>query len=231
MENENIMISLGGSVVHPDTGIDTKFLKGFNKLIREQIAKGRRFFIMVGSGHIGREYQYAARNIIGTIPDEDINWLGVHGTRLNAHLIRTIFRDIAFPRLITKESINEEMDEKIKLFVGAGGKPGASTDFDLVRLAEQFKPKMVISLLNVMQVFDKDPKLFPEAKPIEKMTWSQYRQMTGEWWAPERQLPFDPFAARLAYDLDLKIIFAEGRNINNLENILENKNFIGTIIG
>lgn len=227
---ETIMLSLGGSVIYPDTGINTRFLCQFNKLIREQVAKGRRFFIMVGGGHIGREYQYAARNINGQVSTEDINWLGVHGTRLNAQLIRTIFRDIAYPKIITKKIRGEEISEDVKVIVGAGGEPGFSTDYDMIRLAEKFKPQLIISLLNIKQIYDKDPKLFPKARPITKLTWSSYREMIGEWWTPERQLPFDPFGTRLANELGLKIIFIGGKNLKNLENILEGKKFKGTII-
>lgn len=231
VKQETIILSLGGSVIHPDTGMDTKFLSEFNKLIREQVAEGRRFFIMIGGGHIGREYQYAAKNVIGGISAEDFDWLGIHGTRLNAQLIRTIFRDVAYPKVITKEIKEEEIDEKTKVFVGAAsGKPGTTTDFDFVRLAEKFKPQKFISLLNVKQIYDKDPKLFPDARPVSAMSWSAYREMIGEWWTPERQLPFDPFAARLAQELGLRIIFVDGRNLKNLENVLEGRKFKGTVI-
>lgn len=224
------MLLVGGSVIHPDTGIDTQFLKGFNKLIRKEVALGRRFFLMVGAGHIGREYQYAARSIHGAVSQEDLDWLGIHGTELNAHLVRTVFSDLAYPKLISKLSQAEEINEKHKLFVGCGNVPGASTDFDLVRLAENAKSQLIISLLNVKQIYDKDPKLFPEAKPLAKMSWPDYKQMIGDWWNPERQLPFDPFAAKLAHHLNLKIIFSEGRNLKNLENILEGKKFTGTVV-
>ncbi len=224
------MLSLGGSVIHPDTGINQKFLIGFNDLIRKQIAKERRFFVMVGGGHIGREYQYAARSIGGEITAEDLDWLGIHGTKLNAQLMRTIFQDIAYPAIVTGTTKLEEINEKIKLIIGAGAQPGTSTDFGLVRIAEKLKPQKIICLLNVKQIYNKDPKLFPDAEPISKMTWSQYREMIGEWWAPERQLPFDPFAARLAQELKLTIVFTDGKDLKNLENLLEGRRFQGSVI-
>ena len=33
--------------------------------------------------------------------NEDLDWLGIHVTRLNAHLLRTVFQDIAHPRVIS----------------------------------------------------------------------------------------------------------------------------------
>lgn len=223
------MISVGGSVIHPDTGINTKFLSGFNSLIRKQIAKGRRFFIMVGGGHIGREYQYAAHSIKSELSNEDKNWLGIHGTRLNAQLIRTMFADLAYPKIILNVNESEEVDNH-KLIIGAGSMPGASTDLDMIRLSEKIKPELIISLLNVKMIYDADPKILPRANPIIQMKWSDYQEMIGEWWNPERQLPFDPFAAQLAKNIGLKVIFAEGKNFSNLENILEKKKFKGTLI-
>lgn len=224
------MLTIGGSVIHPDTGINTKFLSGFNQLIRKQIAKGRRFFIMVGGGHIGREYQYAARSIKSELTNEDKNWLGIHGTRLNAQLVRTIFQDLACPKLILNVAEEGEIS-KYKIVIGAGSMPGASTDLDMVRLSERLKPELIISLLNVKMIYDADPKTLPRANPIVQMGWPDYQAMIGEWWNADRQLPFDPFAAQLAKNIGLKIIFAEGRNLPNLENILEKKKFKGTTIG
>ncbi len=224
-----IMLALGGSVIHPDTGINTKFLSGFNTLLRKQIAKGRRFFIMVGGGHVGREYQYAARSIKSELANEDKNWLGIHGTRLNAQLVRTVFQDLAYPKLIL-DPLELGQINKEKVVIGAGSMPGASTDLDMVRVAERLKPELLISLLNVKMIYDADPKIFPHANPIPQMSWSDYQEMIGEWWNPERQLPFDPFAAQLAKNIGLKVILAEGRNIPNLENIFENKKFKATVI-
>jgi uridylate kinase len=227
---ETIMLSIGGSVIHPDTGIDTKFLAGFAKLIRQQVAKGRRFFIMVGGGHIGREYQYAARNIRGQISEEDMNWLGVHGTRLNAHLIRAVLADLASKDVVTSASEKAKVDKNAKIVIGAGGKPGHSTDYDLVSFSQVVKARLIICLLNVKMIYDKDPKIFPDASPLSKMSWAEYRWMTGDWWNPERELPFDPAASKVAQRLGLKVIFVEGRNLANLKNLLDGKKFKGTII-
>jgi len=42
-------------------------------------------------------------------------------------------------------------------------------------------------------------------------------------------MPFDPIAAKEAERLKLKVVII-GKDINNLKNILENKNFKGTLI-
>src|SRR5688572_3079970 len=95
---DRIIMSLGGSLVYPNGGVDIEFLKRFNKFIREELAANpnRQFFIVVGGGTIARHYRDAGRSVVGhELSPDDLDWLGIHATKMNAHLIRTIFRDIA----------------------------------------------------------------------------------------------------------------------------------------
>ena len=93
---ELFLFSVGGSLVVPKTGIDTGFLKSFKTFIEEQTAQGKRFVIVVGGGNTARTYQETARKI-GGLEKDDLDWLGIHSTRLNGHLLRTILRKIAHP--------------------------------------------------------------------------------------------------------------------------------------
>lgn len=80
----------------PNGEINVAFLKGFKKTLAAQAKKGWKFVIVVGGGGTCRTYQRAAKEVTRVTP-EDLDWLGIHATRLNGHLIRTIFRDIAHP--------------------------------------------------------------------------------------------------------------------------------------
>src|SRR3990167_6621397 len=103
MQKDKIVISLGGSLIVPNGGIDITFLKRFNEFIRGQLKdhSERQFFIVAGGGGTTRHYQDAATNVIDhALVPEDLDWLGIHATRLNAHLVRTIFRDIAHPYIL-----------------------------------------------------------------------------------------------------------------------------------
>ncbi|OGG08460.1 aspartate kinase [Candidatus Gottesmanbacteria bacterium RBG_16_43_7] len=227
---QSFVLSLGGSLFYPNGGgIDTQFLKDFNKFIRDQISfHKRRFFIVVGGGAITRHYQSAAREVRGSIDDDDLDWLGIHSTRLNAHMIRVIFRDIAHSHVIKHYEIIRKADEPV--VVAAGWKPGWSTDYDAITLCQDYGIAVVINLTNVDQVFDKDPKKFPNAKPLVKISWGKYRAMAGDKWVPGMNLPFDPIASKLADELSVTVKILNGRNFSNLKNALDGKPFVGTTI-
>ncbi len=224
-----IVISVGGSLIVPDGGVDTVFLTRLNKLIRSQVIKGRRFLLVSGGGKIARQYIEAGREVIGDVADEDLDWLGIHATRFNAHLLRTIFQDIANPRIIINyEKKIEDWSEPIA--IGAGWKPGWSTDYDAVVLARDYKANVMINLSNIDGVYDKDPKKHKDAKMIKKITWEEMEKIVGTKWSPGLNAPFDSTATQLAKSLGLTAIVTSGHDFKNLENIIEGEPFKGTVI-
>lgn len=226
---DSFVLSLGGSLIAPNGSIDTQFLRSFNQFIREQISsKKRRFFIVTGGGGTSRNYQKAAKEVRGAIENEDSDWLGLHATRLNAQLIRTIFRDIADPRVIKHYEIILKIDKPVA--VAAGWKPGWSTDYCAITLCQDYGISHIINLTNIDQVYDRDPKKFPEAKPLHETTWEKYRSMIGDTWVPGMNTPFDPIASKLAEDLGIEVKILNGKDLENLAKALDGKSFHGTTI-
>lgn len=227
---KEFILSLGGSLIVPNGGIDVKFLQKFNQFIREKVADGCRFFIVCGGGGTARHYQQAARAVLGEdIKDEDMDWLGIHSTRLNAHIMRTIFRDIAYEKIIKHYDL---IDKKAihPIVICSGWQPGWSTDYDAVLLAQDYGIKTVINLSNIDMVYDKDPNKYKNAKPVKKMKWDSLIQLVGTKWIPGLSRPFDPIASQLAKSIKLKVVIGNGRDLVNLNNILEGKSFKGTTI-
>lgn len=231
MNNEKVVISLGGSLIVPNTGIDTAFLKKFNEFIRHELSenKNRQFFIVAGGGATTRQYQEAARNVIGhELVPEDLDWLGIHATRLNAHLVKTVFRDLAHPYILKHYEIIRKVKEKV--VIAAGWKPGWSTDFCSAMVCEDYGVKTVINMSNIDMAYDRDPKLHPDAAPIKKITWEEFRKIVGNEWTPGMNLPFDPIASKKSEALGLKVVILKGSNFENLKNYFAGKPFVGTVI-
>jgi uridylate kinase len=160
--------------------------------------------------------------------DWDLDWLGIHSTHLNAHLIRTIFSDIAHPRIIQNYAKKIE-SLKEPLVVAAGWKPGFSTDFCAVTLAADYHSSIVLNMSNISTVYDKDPKLYKEAKPFQNLSWAEFEKLVGKIWKPGSNLPFDPKATQLAKELGLTV-YVIGKDLPNLDKILNGDDFVGTVI-
>lgn len=227
-KDSTVVISLGGSLIAPKEGIDVAFLRKFSALIRKHVKKGKRFVLICGGGVTARQYQQAARKVTRLTRD-DLDWLGIHATRLNAHLIRTVLRTLAHPRIITDP--HEDMPSRRPVIIGAGWRPGCSTDYDAVLLAERYGAGTVINLSNISYVYDKDPRTNPDAVAFPQLTWKDYRRRFGTRWDPGLSSPFDPVASKEAEKQKLRVIIAEGRDLANLDRMLTGKAFKGTVVG
>lgn len=221
------VISLGGSLIAPKTGLDIKFLKKFRALILEQVRAGHRFLIISGGGRTARDYIQAADKVI-KVSNEDKDWMGIHSTRLNAHLLRTIFYDIAEPKIIKHP--DDDIEFKKPVVVAGGWKPGHSTDFVAVTLAERYKIKTVINLSNIDYVYDKDPRKHKDAKKITDIAWPVFRTLVGDTWDPGLNAPFDPIASRRCHELGMTAVIMDGNDISNLRKYFRNEKFKGTTI-
>jgi len=225
------IINLGGSLIVPND-IDVNFLKEFRTLILEQIKNNnQRFVFITGGGKTARTYANAAQEVFDDINDEDKDWLGIHATRLNAHLIRTIFREYAHPRINTNPHDLEDFFQcKKPIMIAAGWRPGFSTDYDTVLLARYLGIKKVVNLSNIDYVYDKDPKKFPDAQRIEEMSWAEFRKINTSEWSPGMNAPFDPIAAKYAEKTDIDAVTLSGANLENLKAYLNDEKFEGTLI-
>ena len=224
-----IIISLGGSLIAPKTGgIDVTFLKRFKSIIVKRIAKGDRFVIICGGGMTARQYQKAAFDA-GDLSREDVDWIGIHATRLNAHLLRTVFRRVAHATVVKNPHAPPRFAEP--LLIAAGWKPGWSTDYCATLLASSLGAKTVINLSDISHVYTADPRKDPKAKPLECIGWKDFRKLVGNKWDPGLNAPFDPVASKLGEQLALTVKMVGGHSYKDIERAITDKQFKGTVIG
>jgi len=223
------VLSLGGSIVAPDLP-DTGFLTEFSALVRSWLSEdhSRKLIMVVGGGGPARSWQNAYRTICPGENNEQADWIGIMATRLNAQLLRALFSDICPAEVIYDPTQVDVFSGRI--LVAAGWKPGFSTDNDAVLLAERFNADTVINLSNIAKVYTDDPRTNPDAKPIDEISWSDFRKLVGDEWIPGKNIPFDPVASQHAQKSGLTVICAAGRDIENLRAILNKEPFTGTII-
>lgn len=245
-----VVIALGGSIMYPEQ-INVAFIKNFNKFLRSFVKKKTRFVVVVGGGRLSRLFQATAKQI-SNVTDEDKDWIGIHATRLNAHLLRTVMRDVADPIVIDARHKVKKL--RYPVTFASGWRPGWSTDYVAVALASDFKANEVVvagkpdyvyphtrtkKIKNVRQrrsssfgmgVYDKIDKVLDTTNPYEELSWREYRKLIPAKWVPGSHAPVDPVAARLAEKSGIAAIVINGKDLGNFGNLLKGKEFRGTII-
>ncbi|MCC7160723.1 UMP kinase [Candidatus Nomurabacteria bacterium] len=223
---ETIIISLGGSLIMPEN-IDVDFLKEFKSLILSHVEKGKKFVIITGGGKICRKYQNVAKEIVSP-SHEDLDWIGIASLKLNAELLRVVFGGSAQKQVISDLASNFVLEKNVA--IGSALKPGHSTDYDAVLAAKTLNAKKIINLSNTDYVYDTDPKVNPEAKKIEQISWADYRALIPTEWNPGLNSPFDPIASKMAQEEGISVCIMNGKPIDNLAKCLNGEKFMGTII-
>ena len=220
---KTVVISLGGSIIVPEE-IDVPFVTAFKELLVN--VGDTRFIVICGGGRICRTYQDAAGQV-GPASGNDLDWIGIRATRLNAELVRVGFGNEAYERVIHDPA--EDMDTEKRIIIGAGFQPGSSTDLRAVQLAARMNAAEVINMSNIDYVYTADPKTDPTAEKIEAITWPDFRKLVGDTWDPGMNMPFDPVASREAEAHGLRVIII-GNDMENLRKVLMGEAFKGTTI-
>jgi uridylate kinase len=243
---KTVVVALGGSIVYPGTeqnGIDVAFLREFKIFLMPFVRRGTRFVLVVGGGKLARRFQEAAHGV-SKLTDEDKDWIGIHATRLNGHLLRTIFRDVADPVMIDVRGRLKKLAYPVT--IASGWRPGWSTDYVAIQLAIDFGVREVVIAGKPSHVFDRDPakaamhgkrgerlsaRATKSPKAFDAITWSAYRKLIPRKWTPGLGAPVDPVGAALSERAGIHAIIVGGRNLANFAALLKGKEFQGTING
>jgi len=223
---QTTIISVGGSMIIPEE-INIDFLKELKQITLDHIKNNNRVILVCGGGKIARDYIEASRKL-AKVSDINADLVGIAATKLNAELVRVIFEDTAYEKVVFNPTKN--IDTNKKIIIASGWEPGCSTDTDAVLLAKNFNANTIINMTNIDYVYNKDPKKHKDATPLKNISWEDFQKIVGEEWSPGLNMPFDPIATKHAKELNLKVIILNGNNLEDLKNYLEQKEFKGTII-
>ena len=233
----SISISCGGSMVaagptpeDPSALWSSVFLRQFRNLVVSQVKADRApIAITVGGGQISRKLIATAKLVRPNLSADELDKLGIRGTVINADLVQAILEQYAYETVVTDPHLR--IETKRPVIVCGGYKPGRSTDWCAVQRAITMGTKTVINVSNVAQVCDKDPRDHTDAKPLERLSWQEYRALIPppEKWTPGLSTPFDPVASQLADENNITVFVVSGDPVN-LRHLLEGGGFIGTII-
>lgn len=251
-----LVLSVGGSLLIPkEQGKpDREFIARFADLIVRERQRWRKIVLVCGGGAVARLYIDAAREVLTelkALPKVNDSrwvraqhWIGIHATRLNAQLVKVVFEMLrplhphAF-RIVLKDPDKiprGALTSRRRIILAAGSKPGWSTDYVAVRLAEVFGAQTVVNLTNVDYVYDRNPRL-DGATRLQEVSWEEYfRYFPHRAFQPGDNTPFDPVAAGYAADRKMRVVVLKGSNLANLAKFLVGgptfiDRFRGTVIG
>ncbi len=218
-----LVISLGGSVIVPDT-IDVRFLRRFGRLIK-RLARSRRVIIVAGGGATARAYISRARQIGVRLPTS-LHWIGVRACQLNAELVRAVLR-VTTPVLTDPEAVALS---RTRIVVAAPPSAGGTSDFRTVVIARRVRAEAVYNITNIDGVYTADPHRVRSARLLLRLSWLAYRRMFGRSVSPGKHYPFDPVASREAARHKLQVVVLSS-NLRNLEKALAGRRFRGSRLG
>jgi uridylate kinase len=222
-----IIISLGGSLIVPDK-IDSSFLKKFKETISKHIKK-YKFVVVCGGGSTARRYIQGLKENDKSTFFQDL--AGIAVTRLNAKFMTYLFGKEANDGIPQDMKSVESLLRKNEIvFCGAlRYARNETSDGTAAKLAHYFN-SFFINLTNVQGLYDKNPKEYKDAKFISKINWYEFHKMANSIkFKPGQHFILDQTASKII--LENKIpTYILGKNMKNLDNMLNRKKFKGTII-
>ena len=222
-----IVLSLGGSLIIPDN-INVDYLKKFKKTVLKNTDK-YKFIIVCGGGSIARKY-ISALSEVG-MNDLFQSFAGISATRMNARFMSYFFRqnqERGIPH--TMKELKRYVRKYDVVFCGAlEYKPDQTSDSTAAEIAKKFRT-IFINLTDVYGLYDKNPKEHKDAKFISKISWKNFNKIIDKIkFKPGQHFVLDQTAAKMIMK-SKTTTYILGKNMNQLENVLRNKKFKGTII-
>jgi uridylate kinase len=227
MKKKVIVISLGGSVIIPNE-INVRFLKEFKKTILKNTKKNK-FIIVCGGGSIARKYIYALREINADTKLQ--SFAGISTTRMNARFMNYFFKinpEKGIPH--TEKELRKYIEKQDVIFCGAlDYHPNQTSDSTSAEIARMFKSDF-INITNVNGLHDKNPLVYKNAKFIPKISWRDFEKMANKIkFEPGQHFVLDQRAAGEILK-NKTTTYIIGSSPKQLDNIIKNKKFFGTII-
>jgi uridylate kinase len=227
MEKKVIVLSLGGSLIIPDD-INVDYLKSFKKIILKN-KEEYKFIIICGGGSIARKYITALSSI--GMNEEFQSYAGISATRMNARFMSYFFNQDQKRGIPHKISKLKRYAKKFDIvFCGAlEYSPHQTSDSTSAQIATVFKCDF-INLTDVPGLHDKNPKKFKNSKLIPEISWEDFDKIVNKLhFKPGQHFVLDQTASRIIKKNKITT-YILGKDMAQLDNLLNQKKFIGTKI-
>lgn len=232
MKYKRILLKLTGEAFG-DKGIDfPKVEKIANYLIELKKKTQTEMVVVLGAGNIFRGRYVAGTNFDRVTAD----YMGMTATFINSLALHGKIEEIEEGEskimssyemgknvevFSVKKGINYLKQGKILILAGGTGNPFFTTDSGAALRACELKCEVILKACNVDGVYDSDPKINPEAKLYENLTYERA--------LIENLQVMDSTAFALCQNEKIPIVVFNIDELENIEKIVSGKN-IGTLV-
>ena len=232
--HDSIVIALGGSLLSDEDSDKIESWKiNFVNLISSIINLGMNVLIVVGGGKLARRNISKAKE--NGINDKfELDLIGIEATRENAKEIINLFSNIqnlnkTVPKSIEDGSISFQ---NYDLTIMGGTVPGHTTDAVAIKMAKELNSKLVVIATNVSHVYTSDPRVDPNASPIEKISLNELGILSGvgKPIQPGSSFAVDPVGVGIAIENNLPLVILNGHDVDNLRKAIYGERFKGTMV-
>lgn len=226
MKKQVMVISLGGSQIIPDD-VNLHYLKQFKKILLNHTKK-YNFVVVCGGGSIARKYISALRK--SGINEKLQSFAGISATRMNARFMNYLFNInpmLGIPH--TTSTLQRYVKTQPVTFCGAlEYKPNQTSDSTAAEIARHFSSEF-INITNIKGLYTANPKEVKTARFIPRITWKDFDKMANaKGFKPGQHFVLDQTASKTI--MKNKITTYILGDLKELNNLLSNKTFNGTII-
>jgi len=227
---EVMIISLGGSLIIPDT-INEKLLIEFKQVLLKN-KKKYKFVVVCGGGKTARNYIHGLEKT--NIKNKELlqTSLGMHCTRLNAKFMIYFFGEKSTNQQIPADmhAVKESLEKNDIVFCGALRYSKEQTsDATSAALAQYLNAKF-INITDVAGLYNKNPKKHKNAQFIPYISLKDFFALTQKMkFHPGQHFVLDQQAAVIIKKHTIKTCII-GPDMKNFDNFLNKKHFVGTMI-
>ncbi len=223
----HVVLSLGGSLINTENGIDKKFLSEVKKILEKS---PHDFGVVTGGGTAARIYAQKARVAGGS--EFEADEAAIKATKENAKHAIEAFGKIAYPRVLETFDEARKAASASKIVVMGGTIPGITTDTDAVLLAEALRAKRVVNISNIDGVYNDNPSKNPYAKKYSRLNYDEMIKLavTSDSRKAGTNFVFDILACKLIARSRIETHFVSGKNLQDLKNAIEGNEHGGTVV-
>ena len=186
---KKVILKLSGEAIADSSNsiLNPKKLSDIVSLIETLFKCGVKIGVVIGAGNIFRG-RIAVDNGIDT---ESGDYMGMIGTVINLKAISSLLNQRNIPNVlysalnvenVTKhydvEKAKKEYENSVVLLAGGIGKPNFTTDTCAALRAVELDAELILAgKYGVKGVYDKDPRLYKDAKFLKKLTYQEVLDM------------------------------------------------------